>query len=322
MYRPSIILSVLLLHLQSHIAPVQCDSIIGYTVTDGTTETFSCPSTASFRWDYTFSGDTDTYAHCDWFPDEVGSSFEYRVGTYCDGTTALYTHWTESGSGYSSSKICTGDCVAVKLYDNPDDLEGLQWLVSCDDSIGVSTGISTLFLENPTDCELLQDTGTFEQGTDGVEIVGDTTTESTTTTSESLTSEPSTSVTDSASSTEIESSSSAEFPSRTSEPEEIESPTDGGTKDGGGPSGGVIAGAVVGSIVGVALIVGAIILAFRMGRRSRGDTEGPNSGLRDSLRSIPMPTMASHQPEPKPTVPVIQPVFVQDSQPYQNKSEG
>ncbi|PNP74227.1 hypothetical protein FNYG_12276 [Fusarium nygamai] len=190
-----------------------------------------------------------------------------------------------------------GDCVDVKLYDYHDDLEGLRWLVSCDDSIGVSTGISTLFLENPTDW--------------------DTTTESTTTTSESSTTEAITE-----SSTEIETSSSATFPSSTSEPEEAESPTDGGTKGGDGPSGGVIAGAVVGSIAGVALIVGVIILAFRMGRRSRDDTEGPGGGFRDSMRSIPIPTMASNQPEPKPPVPVIQPVFVEEAQPYRNKSEN
>ncbi|KAF4498806.1 hypothetical protein FAGAP_5003 [Fusarium agapanthi] len=162
-------------------------------------------------------------------------------------------------------------------------------------SIGVSTRISTLFLEDPTDW--------------------DTATESTTTTSES-----STTVTVSASSTEFETSSSATFPSRTSELEETESPTDRGTKGGDGPSGGVIAGAVVGSMGGVALIVGIIILAFRMGRRSRGDTEGPSGGFRDSMRSIPIPTMTSHQPEPKPPVPVIQPVFVQNSQPYHSNN--
>ncbi|KAF5592879.1 hypothetical protein FPCIR_5562 [Fusarium pseudocircinatum] len=297
MDRPNKILVFFLLYLQSHTVPVQCDSIVGYTVTDGTTETLSCPSPASFRTTHTFSGDTDTYAHCDWFTAEAGSSFEWRVGTYCDGSTALFTHWTENGSGYSSSMICNGDCVAVKLYDNPDDLEGLRWLVSCDDSIGVSTGISTLFFEDPTDW--------------------DTTTESTTTTSESSTTEAV-----SESSTEIETSSSATFPSSTSEPEEEESSTDGGTKGGGGPSGGVIAGAVVGSIAGVALIVGVIILACRMGRRSRDDTEGSGAGFRDSMRSIPMPNMASHQPEPKPTVPVIQPVFTEDSQPYRNNSEN
>ncbi|EXK84438.1 hypothetical protein FOQG_11474 [Fusarium oxysporum f. sp. raphani 54005] len=175
---------------------------------------------------------------------------------------------------------CDGGCVAVKLYDYHDDLEGLRWLASCNESIGVPTSISTLFLENPTDCE--------------------TETETTTTTSES-----STTVTVSASSTEIETSSSATFPSR-----------------GGGPSGGVIAGAVVGSIAGVALVVGVIILAFKMGRRSRGDTERSGGGFRDSLRSIPMPTRAFHEHEPKPPVPVIQPVFVQDSQPYRNNSEN
>ncbi|KAF5640010.1 uncharacterized protein FTJAE_4556 [Fusarium tjaetaba] len=217
---------------------------------------------------------------------EPRSSFEWRVGTYCEGTTALFTHWTEGGSGYSSSMICNGDCVAVKF---------------CDDSIGVSSGFSTLFVDDPTDW--------------------DTTTESTTTTSES-TSESLTTVTDSESSTETETTSSATFPSSTSEPEEAESPTDEGTKGGGGPSGGVIAGAVVGSIAGVALIVGVIILAFKMGRRSRGDDEGPGAGFRDSLRSIPMPTSGSHQPEPKPTVPVIQPVFVEESQPYRNNSEN
>ncbi|KAF5609421.1 hypothetical protein FPANT_164 [Fusarium pseudoanthophilum] len=242
-----------------------------------------------------------TYAHCDWFTAEAGSSFEWRVGTYCSRNTALFTHWTEGGSGYSSSTICTGDCVAIKLYDNPDDLEDLRWLVSCDDSIGVSSGISTIFVEDPTDW--------------------DTTTESTTTTSES-TSESSTTATDSESSTETETTSSATFPSSTSEPEEAESPTDEGTKGGGGPSGGVIAGAVVGSIAGVALIVGVIILAFKMGRRSRGEDEGPGGGFRDSLRAIPMPTSGSHQPEPKPAVPVIQPVFVEESQPYRNNSEN
>ncbi|KAF5646190.1 hypothetical protein F52700_1880 [Fusarium sp. NRRL 52700] len=235
-----------------------------------------------------------TYAHCDYFTAESGSSFEWRVGTYCDGNTALFTHWTESGFGYSSSMICGGECVAVKLYDYHDELEGLRWLVSCNDSIGVPTSISTLFLEDPLDWE--------------------TTTETTTTTSESSTTE-----TVSESSTDIETSSSATIPSRTSEPEETESPTDGGTKGSDGPSREVIAGAVVGSIAGVALIVGAIVLAFRMGRRSRGDTEGPGGGFRESMRSIPMPTMASHQTEPKPPVPVIQPVFIQDSQPYHHK---
>ncbi|KAF5561974.1 hypothetical protein FPHYL_5914 [Fusarium phyllophilum] len=291
MDRLNIIPVFLLLFLQSHIVPVQCDSIIGYTVTDGTTETFSCPSALSFRTTFTFSGDSDTYAHCDWF---TGQDY-YRVGTSCIGNTAYFTQWNEDGFSTSSRLICNGDCVDVRLYDNPDDLEGLRWLVSCDDSIGVSTSIGTLFSENPTDW--------------------DTTTEGTTTTSESSTTEAV-----SESSTEIETSSSATFPSSTSESEEAESPTDGGTKGGDGPSGGVIAGAVVGSIAGVALIVGVIILAFRMGRRSRGDTEGPGGGFRDSLRSIPMPTTASHQPEPKPPVPVIQPVFVQNTQPYHNNS--
>ncbi|RBR13577.1 hypothetical protein FVER53590_08538 [Fusarium verticillioides] len=195
------------------------------------------------------------------------------------------------------SWLINGDCVVVKLYDNPDDLEGLRWLISCDDSIGVSSDISTLFVEDPTDW--------------------DTTIESTTTSSESSTSEAV-----SESSTAIETSSSAAFPSSTSEPQEAESPTDGGTKGGGGPSGGVIAGAVVGSIAGVALIAGIIILAFKMGRRSRGDNEGPGGGFRDSLRSIPMPTSVSHQPEPKPTVPIIQPVFVEENQPYRNSGES
>ncbi|KAF5685586.1 hypothetical protein FCIRC_3372 [Fusarium circinatum] len=250
----------------------------------------NCPSSISFRKTFTFPGDSDTYANCDWFTtDNI-----YRVGTSCIDNTAYFTQWIEDGSSTSATLACDGDCVAVRLYDNPDDLEGLRWLVSCDDSIGVSTSISTLFSEDPTEW--------------------DTATESTTTTSES-----STTVTDSASSTESETSPSVTFPSRTSKPEETESPTDRGTKDGDGPSGGVIAGAVVGSIAGAALIVGIIILAFRMGRRSRGDTEGP-SGFRDSMRSIPTPTMTSHQPEPKPPVPVIQPVFVQDSQPYHSNN--
>ncbi|KAF5986249.1 hypothetical protein FBULB1_2536 [Fusarium bulbicola] len=240
---------------------------------------------------FTFAGDTDTYAHCDWFTtDDI-----YRVGTSCIDNTAYFTQWLEDGGSTSSTLVCNGDCVAVRLYDNPDDLDDLRWLVSCDDSIGVSTRISTLFLDDPTDW--------------------DTTTESTTTTSES-----STTVTDSASSTEFETSSSATFPSPTSEPEETESPTDRGNKGGDGPSGGVIAGAVVGSITGVALIVGIIILAFRMGRRSRGDTEGTSGGFRDSLRTIPIPTMTSPLPEPKPPVPVIQPAFVQDSQPYHSNN--
>jgi hypothetical protein len=46
-----------------------------------------------------------------------------------------------------------GDCVTVKLYENPDDLDGLRWLISCDDSIGVSNSISTLFLDYPTNCK-------------------------------------------------------------------------------------------------------------------------------------------------------------------------
>ncbi|KAH7237122.1 uncharacterized protein BKA55DRAFT_543759 [Fusarium redolens] len=291
MDRTNIILLSLLLCLQTHILPVQCDSIIGYTVADGTTETFSCPSPASFRTTHTFSGDTDTYAHCDYFTAEAGSSFEYRVGTYCDGNTALFTHWTAEGSGTSSSMISDGDCVAVRLYDYHDDLEGLRWLVSCNDSIGVPTSISTLFMEHPTDWE--------------------TETESSTTESESLITV--TVGASAASSTETETSPSATVPSRPSEPEETESSTEEVTKDGGGPSGGVIAGAVVGSIAGVAFIIGAIILAFRMGRRSRDDTEGPDGGFRDSMRFIPMPTAAGNQPEPKPPVPVIQPVFVQDS---------
>ncbi|KAI7759793.1 hypothetical protein LZL87_009116 [Fusarium oxysporum] len=241
-----LILISLLLCLQNQIIPVQ-------------SETFTCPSPASFRTTYTFSGDTDKYAHCDYFTAEAGSSFE-----------------------------CNGDCVAVRLYDYRDDLEGLRWLVSCNDSISVPTSISTLFLENPTDWA--------------------TETESTTTTSELLIT-----VTVGASSTESETSSSATVPSRPSEPEETERSTEEATKGDDGTSGGVIAGAVVGSIAGVALIIGAIILAFRMGRRSRDDSEGPGGDFRDSMRSIPMPTTAGNQPELKPPVPVIQSVFVQDS---------
>ncbi|KAF5988880.1 hypothetical protein FCOIX_283 [Fusarium coicis] len=213
---------------------------------------------------------------------------------------ALAIHPRRFGNN-PGSRLIGGDCVAVKLYDNPENLEGLRWLVSCDRSIGVSSGISTLFVEDPTDW--------------------DTTTESTTTTSES-TSESSTTMTDSESPMETETTSSATFPSSTSEPEETESPTDEGTKGGGGPSGGVIAGAVVGSIAGVALIAGFIILAFKMGRRSRDDDEGRGGGFRDSLRSMPMPTSVSHQPEPKPTVPVIQPVYVEENQPYRNRGEN
>ncbi|CCT74838.1 uncharacterized protein FFB20_02136 [Fusarium fujikuroi] len=260
-------------------------------------ETLSCPSSVSFRTTFKFSGDPDTYAHCDWFT----SDEYYRVGTSCIGSTAYFTQWIEDGVSTSSTLVCNGDCVAIRLYDNPDDLEGLRWLVSCDDSIGVSTSISTLFLDDPIDWDTATETAT----------------ETTTTTSESSTSE---SVGES--STDIEISSFTTFPSSTSEPEEPESPTGGETKGSDGPSGGVIAGAVVGSIAGVSLIVGVVILAFRMGRRSRGDGERPGGGIRDSLRSVPMPTRAFQEPEPKPPVPVIQPVFVQDSQPYHNNSES
>lgn len=167
---------------------------------------------------------------------------------------------------------------------------------------------------------VLQYTGIIEQRTDLGGIVGDTATETATETT-TTTSESSTSESVGESSTDIEISSFTTFPSSTSEPEEPESPTNGETKGSDGPSGGVIAGAVVGSIAGVALIVGVVILAFRMGRRSRDDGERPGGGIRDSLRSVPMPTRAFQEPEPKPPVPVIQPVFVQDSQPYHNNSE-
>jgi hypothetical protein len=35
-----------------------------------------------------------------------------------------------------------------------------------------------------------------------------------------------------------------------------------------------------------------------------------------------MPTSGSYQPEPKPTNPVIQPVFVEENQPYRNSGEN
>ncbi|RSL67635.1 hypothetical protein CEP53_002913 [Fusarium sp. AF-6] len=70
------------------------------------------------------------------------------------------------------------------------------------------------------------------------------------------------------------------------------------------PSPGVIAGAVVGALAGVALLSGTLLLGFRMGRRhpqlDNQETK-PKKSFRDTISSLPRPTIAWSRPKPKGT---------------------
>jgi hypothetical protein len=43
--------------------------------------------------------------------------------------------------------------MTVTLYDSPGATDSPQYLIDCRESIGVSSSVSTLFLQNPTYCE-------------------------------------------------------------------------------------------------------------------------------------------------------------------------
>ncbi|KAI8669686.1 hypothetical protein NCS57_00784500 [Fusarium keratoplasticum] len=72
----------------------------------------------------------------------------------------------------------------------------------------------------------------------------------------------------------------------------------------GGPSPGVIAGAVIGALAGVALIAGALILGFRIGRQHPAldnQESGSKKTFRDTISSLPRPTIAWSRPNAKGT---------------------
>ncbi|KAF4338916.1 hypothetical protein FBEOM_7179 [Fusarium beomiforme] len=211
-------------------------------------------------------------------------------GTSCDGNTLLYTYYTIGVFSTSSSWNCRGECVSVELYAQHDDKSEAQWMISCDEFIGYSSGVSTLYLEHPKDWGTESETPSTQSettitGTQGIEVVS--------------------------SPTEAETDSSATAQTRPSEPTETEVSSTALSGDSKGPSAGLIAGAVVGSLAGLALIIAGIILAFRMGKRSRGEAGDPHGGFRDSLGSSSRPTMSWVQSDSNPTVPVVQPVFEQ-----------
>ncbi|KAF4436577.1 hypothetical protein F53441_13215 [Fusarium austroafricanum] len=265
-------------------------------------ETVICPETASFRINWNFPDNVKTYAHCDRLEDA------YQVGTECSGSNVLYTEWSAGTTdlGFSSTFDCgTRDCVTVRVYDYYDggDGSGLRWLIDCDESIGLTSNVGKLFLENPIVWDKASET--IESETSSTESE----TSSTESGASSTESESSTTEVDSASPTDTETLPSA---TKSSEPTDTHDPDDEG---GDAPKTGVIAGAVVGSLAGIALIFGALILGFRVGRRSRDDAEDPHRSFRDTLRSLPRPTIAWKHPEPKSPTYAIQPIFVGDCDP-------
>ncbi|KAM5368014.1 hypothetical protein ACJZ2D_009728 [Fusarium nematophilum] len=234
---------------------------VGGPTEDGWSETLACPGFASFRTGSTFSDEEGTHAHCDQFTTTSG---KHRVGTGCDGTMALFTQWVDGGSSYSSSKDCNSDCVSVEVYQfhNGGDPLGLQWLISCDDSIGVTGGVRTFFMEHPTEWTTESDTSSTETSSTETSLTETSSTEPSSTESESWATG-----TEDPSPTGTETSPSVTVRPRPSGPTETVNPTDEEDDDSGGPNAGVIAGAVVGSVAGLALIVGGLLLAYRAGRR-------------------------------------------------------
>jgi hypothetical protein len=75
-----------------------------------------------------------------------------------------------------------------------------------------------------------------------------------------------------------------------------------------------IAGAVVGAVVGVGLLSGALFAAYRMGRRRANhiDLETPRKSFRDTLSSLPRPTVSWKRPDPPALTPVCQPILLGD----------
>ncbi|KAM5347315.1 hypothetical protein ACJ41O_010320 [Fusarium nematophilum] len=274
------------------VAGQDSDQRIGYYASGDTTTAFYCPQSAKF-YAGEFSDDWGTYAHCDYFTTQPG---RVQVGTACyDDYSVIYSDQTITGGATTALARTIDDglytCTTVLLYNWYDDGYGsdLRSLIDCENWIGITTSVDSLFIESPTDVP----------------------TTPTSTTDTEITSDP---ITTEDTSTTATGGGDAKAPDTTSsspEPTETRDPGDGG------PDAGVIAGAVVGSIAGVTLIIGGIILGFRMGRKAspQDDAEDRPKSFRDTLRSLPRPTVTWTGPEPKDAPvnspqPIFQPTVV------------
>ncbi|KAM5359938.1 hypothetical protein ACJZ2D_014087 [Fusarium nematophilum] len=208
------------------VAGQDSDQRIGYYASGDTTTAFYCPQSAKF-YAGEFSDDWGTYAHCDYFTTQPG---RVQVGTACyDDYSVIYSDQTITGGATTAlarTIECDGlyTCTTVLLYNWYDDGYGsdLRSLIDCENWIGITTSVDSLFIESPTDVP----------------------TTPTSTTDTEITSDP---ITTEDTSTTATGGGDAKAPDTTSsspEPTETRDPGDGG------PDAGVIAGAVVGSIAG------------------------------------------------------------------------
>ncbi|WAO90029.1 Hypothetical protein NCS54_00743600 [Fusarium falciforme] len=230
-----------------------------------------CAPSASYSSSTTYSDDLKTYGFC-YIPGEG----YHEVDTSCRGSTVYYTGWTSGAANPSGSYTClTGSCVTATIYASYTEgfISSRAYHIYC----ATREPMSSYFMEHPSDWTTASSTSSREPITVTITDPNPTFPVSTIPSASSIDESDSETQTDDT------------RPSETGK---------------GGPRPGVIAGAVVGALAGVALIAGALILGFRMGRRHPqldSQESGPKRSFRDTMSSLPRPTIAWSRPNAKRT---------------------
>lgn len=273
--------------------------------------TLRCPISSSYSSSTTYIDDLKTYGFC-----YIGGEGYHQVDTSCRGSTVYYTGWSSGASNPSGSYIwyClkylplnvenlvsdsipspTGSCVTATIYTSSRTgfISSRANHIYCD----TREPMSRYFMEHPSDCRCTASMAWRSLALDffadllagttaGINSADESETVTVTGSRRTLAGLPS------STSTDDSDSESRTDDTRPSEPGK------------GGPSPGVIAGAVIGALAGVALIAGALILGFRIGRQHPAldnQESGSKKTFRDTISSLPRPTIAWSRPNAKGT---------------------
>ncbi|RMJ14708.1 hypothetical protein CDV36_005606 [Fusarium kuroshium] len=268
------------------------DEVIGYAEDGSYYSTLSCRTSATYSSSTTYSGNPRTYGFC-----YTSGDGYHQVRTSCRGNTVYFTGWSSgfdnpsgsytwysltyppvTGENSISDSIPspTGSCVTATIY--PSYTEPFASLRTSYIYCATEDLMPSYFTQHPSDWPTTSSTTSSNEPTT-VTVTGSRPT---------LPGDPIPPAT---------STDDSDSESQTGAPR----PSEAGK---GGPNSGVIAGAVVGALAGVALLAGTLLLGFRMGRRhpQLGNQETrPNKSFRDTINSLPRPTIAWSRPKAKGT---------------------